>query len=272
MMRRFTPFVLLMLAFGAQKAAAQTCTLSVTTLNFGTYTGAVLNGTATGKVTCAGAWDIPMYTGTGAGATETLRYMTGPNGVELSYKLFTDAARTNNWADTAGNEDTGTGNATVTVYGQITAGQVVPPGTYTDTMSTATTTFPVTVLIAGSCTISATNLAFGTYTGAQINATSTVTTNCTDLLPFNIGLSAGNGSGATVTTRTMTGPGAATLRYSMFRDSGHTLNWGNTVGTDTVSATGTGSAVQFTVYGQLPAAQVTTQGAYTDTIIATVTY
>ena len=70
----------------------------------------------------------------------------------------------------------------------------------------------------------------------------------------------------------MTGPGAATLRYSMFRDSGRTLNWGNTVGTDTLAATGTGNAVQYTVYGQLPAAQVTTQGAYTDTIIATVTY
>lgn len=272
MMRRLVPIVLLMLAFSAQKAAAQTCTLSVTTLNFGTYTGAVLNGTATGKVTCAGTWNIPLYTGTGAGATETVRYMTGPNGVELSYKLFTDAARSNNWGDTAGNEDTGTGNATVTVYGQVSANQIVPPGTYTDTMSTATTSFPVTVVIAGSCTISASNLTFGTYTGALIKATSTITTNCTDLLPFNIGLSAGNGSGATVTTRKMTGPGAATLGYSMFRDSGHTLNWGNTVGTDTLSGTGTGSTVLYTVYGQLPAAQVTTQGAYTDTIIATITY
>jgi spore coat protein U-like protein len=265
--------VLLMLAFAAQKAAAQgTCTLSVTTLNFGTYTGTLLNGTATGKVICAGGWDIPMYTGTGAGATETTRYMTGPNGAELSYRLFTDAARTNNWGDTTGNEDTGTGNANVTVYGQITNGQVVPPGTYTDTMSTATTTFPVTVVITATCTISASNLAFGNYTGVQINATSAVTVNCTNLTPFNIGLSAGNGSGATVTTRKMTGPAAATLNYSMFRDSGRTLNWGNTVGTDTLPETGTGSAVQYTVYGQIPARQLATPGAYTDTIIATATY
>ena len=81
-------------------------------------------------------------------------------------------------------ELTGTGNANITVYGQITAGQVVPPGTYTDTMSTATTTFPVTVVIAATCSISATNLAFGTYSGALINATSTVTTNCTNLCPI----------------------------------------------------------------------------------------
>ena len=70
----------------------------------------------------------------------------------------------------------------------------------------------------------------------------------------------------------MTGPGAATLRYSMFRDSGRTLNWGNTVGTDTLQATGTGSAVQYTVYGQVPTGQFPAPGAYTDTIISTVTY
>ena len=203
MMRRLALMGLILLAFGVQKAAAQTCTLSVTTLNFGTYTGAALDGTATGTVTCAGGWDIPMYTGAGVGATETVRYMTGSNGVELSYKLFTDSARTNNWGDTTGNEDTGTGNANVTVYGLVPNGQVVPPGTYTDTMTTATTHFTVQAVITGSCTISATNLSFGTYTGALINATSAVTANCTDLMPFNIGLSAGNGSGATVTTRKM---------------------------------------------------------------------
>lgn len=272
MMRRLTLMGLLLLALGAQMAAAQTCTLSVTALNFGTYTGAALNGTATGTVTCGGGWDVPMYTGAGAGATETIRYMTGPNNVELSYRLYTDAARTNNWGDTTGNEDSGNGNAVITVYGLVPNGQVVPPGTYTDTMTTATTHFTVTAVITGSCTISATNLSFGSYTGALINATSAVTANCTDLLPFNIGLNAGNGSGATVTTRKMTGPGAATLKYSMFRDSGRTLNWGNTVGTDTLAETGTGSAVQYTVYGQVPAGQVTTQGAYTDTIVATVTY
>jgi spore coat protein U-like protein len=264
--------ILLLLAFGVQKAAAQTCSLTVTTLNFGTYTGTLLNGTATGKVTCAGSWDIPMYTGTGAGATETIRYMTGPNGVELSYKLFTDAARTNNWGDTTGNEDTGTGNTNVTVYGQIAANQAVPPGTYTDTMTTATATFSITAVITAACSISATNLTFGNYTGALINATSTVTVNCTNLAPFNIGLNAGNGSGATVTTRKMTGPASATLGYSLFRDSGHTLNWGNTVGTDTLQETGTGSAVPYIVYGQVPASQFPATGAYTDTIVATVTY
>ncbi|MGB6725553.1 MAG: spore coat protein U domain-containing protein [Terracidiphilus sp.] len=272
MMRRLAPLLLLMLALGAQRAAAQTCSLSITTLNFGTYAGALLNGTATGKVTCTGGWDIPMYTGAGAGATETTRYMTGPNGVELAYKLYTDATRTTNWGDTTGNELTGTGNANITVYGQITAGQAVPPGTYTDTMSTATTTFTVTVVITATCSISTGNLSFGNYAGVILDATSTVTVTCTNLAPFDVGLNAGTATGATVTTRKMTGPAGALLSYLLFRDSGHSLNWGNTVGTDTLHSAGTGTAVQYTVYGQIPAAQFVRAGLYNDTIVATVTY
>lgn len=272
MTRTLALALLLFVAFCAQRAAAQNCTLAVSTLSFGNYAGATLNGTATAKVTCSGSWDIPMYTGNGAGATETIRYMTGPNGVELSYKLFTNATHTTNWGDTTGYEDTGTGNATVTVYGQVTANQTVPPGTYTDTMSTATTTFQVTATIPATCTVAASTLSFGTYTGAVVNGTSVVTVNCTNLAPFNIGLSAGASPGATVTTRKMTGPGGATLSYSLSSNTGHSQNWGNTVGTDTVASTGTGSAVGYTVYGQIPAGQVKTTGAYTDTITATVTY
>ena len=270
MMRRLALIAFFIVACATQWAAAQSCSLTVTTLNFGTYAGTALSGTATAKVTCAGGWNIPMYTGTGVGATETTRYMTGPNGAELGYKLFTDAAHTTNWDNTS--LVSGTGNATVTVYGVVTAGQVVAPGTYTDTMSTATTTFTVTVVITASCTISASTLSFGNYTGALLNATSAISVNCTNLAPFNVGLSVGSGSGATITLRRMTGPSSTTLNYSLFRDSGRTLNWGNTVGTDTLSATGTGSAVQYTVYGRIPAGQFPRPGAYTDTIIATATY
>jgi spore coat protein U-like protein len=275
MMRRFAPIFLLTLLFSASTAAALPCSLSISTLNFGTYTQALLNGTTPGTVTCGSGsdtWDILMYTGAGAGATETTRYMTGPNGVELAYKLFTNAARTTNWGDTAGNEDTGAGTTNVTVYGQIAAGQIVPPGTYTDTMSTATTTFSVTVTIAKACSVSATNLAFGTYTRTQVRATSTISVNCTNLAPYNVGLSAGLATGATVTNRSMTGPASALLKYQLFSNSGYTTNWGNTVGTDTVAGTGNGSTQPLTVFGQIPAGEFTAQGNYTDTIVVTVTY
>ncbi len=40
--------------------------------------------------------------------------------------------------------------------------------------ATASTTFSVTATMMANCTISATNLAFGSYTGALTNATSTI--------------------------------------------------------------------------------------------------
>jgi spore coat protein U-like protein len=272
MMRRIALAILLMFVCCVGPAAAQTCSLSITTLNFGTYAGMALNGTAAGMVTCAGAWDIPFNAGTGAGATETIRKMTSLGGATLNYQLFTSAARTTNWGNTTGNELTGNGDANITVYGQITAGQTVAPGTYTDTISTATTSFTVTVMIQATCTISATALNFGNYSGVLINASSALTINCTNKTVFDIGLNAGTAAGATVTTRQMTGPGGVKLNYSITQDSKGQINWGNTIGTDIVQKTGTGIGVQYPVYGQLPQGQLVTPGLYTDTITATVTY
>ncbi len=253
-------------------AEAQTCTLSVTSLSFGTYSGTLLNGSAAGKVTCAGAWNIPLNAGTGAGATETIRKMTGPGGATLSYEVFQDAARSINWGNTASDEVTGTGNANVTFYGQIPAGQVVAPGTYTDTLSTATTSFQVTAVIQATCTIVANPLAFGNYSGLVLNSTTTIFVTCSKATAYNLGLNAGTSTDATVTNRNMTGPASALLNYKLFSNSGLTINWGNTVGTDTVPGTGNGAAQSLTVYGQIPAGQLVRPGTYTDTITATLTY
>ncbi|MGC1422516.1 MAG: spore coat protein U domain-containing protein [Terracidiphilus sp.] len=255
----------------AHNATAQTCSLTVSTLNFGTYTGTLLNGTATGRVTCAGGWNIPMDAGTGAGATVTNRKMTGPFGATLNYALFRDSARTQNWGNTTDTELTGTGNTNVTVYGQISATQHVISGTYTDTIHTATTSFTVTVTIVAACTISASALSFGVYAGVTTNATSTMIVNCTTNAPYYVGLNAGTATGATVTTRKMTS-GAHTLNYSLYSNSAHTTNWGNTVGTDTVAGSGTGANQSLTVYGQIPGAQTLFPGSYSDSITATITY
>ena len=94
---------------------------------------------------------------------------------------------------------------------------------------------------------------------------------CTNTTPYTVGLDAGTFTGATVTTRRMTGPAAAPLSYSLFSDAGRTTNWGNTAGS-WVSGTGNGSSQTLNVYGRIPAAQYATPGAYTDTITVTVTY
>jgi spore coat protein U-like protein len=138
--------------------------------------------------------------------------------------------------------------------------------------ATVTTTFGVTATVQATCLVSATPLAFGTYTGAVANSTSAVSVTCTNTTPYNLGLSAGLATGATVTTRQMTGPASAVLGYSLFSDAARTVNWGQTVGTDTVTGTGNGSAQAITVYGQATAGQFVAPGAYTDTITATVTY
>ena len=131
--------------------------------------------------------------------------------------------------------------------------------------------FQVTSTVAPSCTISATNLAFGNYTLAQLDAASTITLTCTNGTTAKIGLSAGAASGATTALRKMTN-GSNTLNYQLFQDSGRTTNWGNTVGTDTVNTTGTGAAQPLTVFGRIPASQTSPTGSYSDTVVATVTF
>lgn len=142
--------------------------------------------------------------------------------------------------------------------------------------ATTTTTTPMVVqmTITASCTInSASTLNFGSsgVIAANVDQTSTIQVQCTNTTPYNIGLDAGTGSGATVAARKMAN-GAATVTYSLYSDSGRTTVWGNTIGTNTVSATGSGASQSYTVYGRVPAQSTPAPAAYTDTVTVTVTY
>jgi spore coat protein U-like protein len=255
-------------------------------MSFGNYTGTALPGVTQVTVNCLvlTGYNVGLNAGTGTGATVTTRKMTGPGGATLSYKMFQNSARTTNWGNTPGIDTvSGIGSSfpqPISVYGQITAGQSIAPGTYTDTIiattnglfTTATATFTVTAVVPTFCTISASALNFGNYSGSLIDASSAVTVNCTNLTLFNIGLSAGTATGATVTTRRMTSPALGTLNYTLFRDGARTQNWGNTVGVDTLISQANGTAQQYGVFGRLPAGQSATVATYTDTITATITY
>ncbi len=276
MMRRIAVAGIIVLALSACRAAAQNpnCNLTITSpLNFGTYTGTQIRSTTPYVVYCpGGSWDIPMGPGMGAGATETVRYLTGPNGAELAYEIYRNSAYSEDWGNTAGTEETGTGNYDGTIYAQLNSGQTGPPGTYTDTVDTATTSyFTLTVSVSPACSISANPLAFGNYSSVVLDSTTTLSVTCTDTTPYNVGLNAGTATGATVTSRMMTGPGAATLNYALYSNSGYSTNWGNSTGS-WVAGTGTGSAQTLTVYGQIPGGQYPTAGVYKDTVIATVNY
>ena len=139
---------------------------------------------------------------------------------------------------------------------------------------TATADFLVTANVNSSCTISASDLAFGAYdpVGGDVDGQSQVSLVCTNSSNWNVGLNAGTFAGATVTTRKMTGPGVYSLNYGLYTDAARTTNWGNTVGTDTVAGTGTGGTQIVTVYGRIPGLQNVGAGGYQDTIRATVTF
>jgi spore coat protein U-like protein len=141
--------------------------------------------------------------------------------------------------------------------------------------ATTGTTFTVQVTIVASCVInSASTLNFGGSQGAltaDVDQTSTISVQCTNTTPYNIGLDAGTGAGATVATRKLTN-GGNTINYSLYRDVGRAQVWGTTIGTDTVSATGNGSAQSHTVYGRVPAQTTPAPATYTDTVTVTVTY
>ena len=143
------------------------------------------------------------------------------------------------------------------------------------TAQTATTQFGVSLTIEAECTITATDMAFGSQAivGAAASATSAVTVLCTEGVDYSIGLNAGLGAGATVSARQLTGPGGELVTYSLFQDAAFSVVWGNTPDVDTVdAAAATGTPQVITIYGQVPGGQSAPAGTYTDTITATITY
>lgn len=142
--------------------------------------------------------------------------------------------------------------------------------------------FNVTATVNAACSVSATDVAFGTVNPLSTTAstaTGTVVATCTNGTPYTIDLSAGAG---TFAQRTMSN-GTSTLNYNLYSDNTYTSVLGDGTGStvlisasapDTGTAgTGSGSAQTYTVYGKLPLPQSTaTTGNYTDTINVTLNY
>jgi len=136
------------------------------------------------------------------------------------------------------------------------------------------TTFNVTTSVGEACSVTASDMGFGAYdplSATNTDATTTLGVTCTLTTTYDVGLDAGTGTGATTTVRVMEF-GANTLNYAMYQETGRTTIWGENVGVDTVSGTGTGSSQALTIYGRIPALQSVTPGAYADLITVTVTF
>lgn len=189
----------------------------------------------------------------------------------------------------------GTGSALLTVYGRVAANQFsAGPGSYIWTMTTAPaieyayntgTSCPTgslqatsggstwTATVLSNCNVSATDISFGAngLLLSTITAMGQVNVTCTNGTPYNVGLNAGTGTGATVAARKMTLNGSA-ITYSIYQDAAYSTIWGNTINTDTASGTGIGSSQFITMYGRVPAQTTPAPGMYSDTIIVTLTY
>lgn len=142
------------------------------------------------------------------------------------------------------------------IAGLIFAGWVVGAAA-----QTATANFQVTANVAASCSVTATNLAFGAYdpfAAGALDGSSTVTITCTNLHPYTYSV-------PTPTARSMAGPGGATLNYGLY-NTGYVTGFGG-------SSAGTGAAQAFTVAGRIPAGQTSAVvGAYSDSVTVTVAY
>jgi spore coat protein U-like protein len=140
--------------------------------------------------------------------------------------------------------------------------------------ASTTTTFAVQATVTATCTInSASTLNFGSVgvLASNVDQSSTIQVTCTNTTPYNIGLDAGTGSGATVAVRKLSS-GGATINYSLYTSNAYSTVWGTTVGTDTQAGTGNGSAQSYTVFGRIPPQTSPAPGSYADTITVTVTY
>ena len=165
-------------------------------------------------------------------------------------------------------------SAIVIALGLLGATVVSPADAATYSNGSAGSNFDVTMKIVANCTIGANALDFGQTRGVLTtvtNANTTINVTCTNSTPYNLGLNAGTGTGSSGTTRTMSGTGAntGTVQFNLFQTAGATL-WGDNQGSNTVGATGTGSTVVHTVYGQVPVQATPAPDTYKSTITATV--
>lgn len=146
-------------------------------------------------------------------------------------------------------------------------------------------TFPVSANVVANCTVSATNLSFGSYdpvttnaaTGSDAYANASLTVACTrNAANVWIGLDAGsNGASAVGTTRAMSAGSGNFLNYELYTANPNPAPgaaWGNTALTGKSYIPTSSAPAALTVYGREPKGQDAAVGSYTDTITATINY
>ena len=139
-----------------------------------------------------------------------------------------------------------------------------------------------------SCSVATTGVSFGSYDISLTtpnDSTGNLTVTCTYVPPgaataINFQASLSSGVSGSYTPRQMAS-GLTRLNYNLFSDAARSSIWGNGLGGTSLATgelrvgpgvgNGTRSA-QLPLYGRVPAQQAVPMGAYSDTIIVTLTF
>ncbi len=134
---------------------------------------------------------------------------------------------------------------------------------------TASSAMNVTATVVNNCTVSATDLVFGNYTGiVDVSSSFVVDVTCTDATGLNLADNDGlNPDVGTLRRRMILGGAADLLTYELYADAGLTNERPITTNTGTNSA-----SFPMTLYGLLRAGQGVGTGAYSDVLLWTVTW
>jgi spore coat protein U-like protein len=279
------------------------------TANVATEATATVSVTCTGLLTLPVTVGVCIDFGPGsAGATSaTDRYMVNGSNI-LRYGLYTAGGVTpwgsSTWpaggaAPVGFNLNPPIGGSvtrTETLVGRVHAGQpTAAPLAYNSVLSgvdarirygllsfllgcdlltvTQTISFSVAANVPPTCRVTASTLDFGStgVLSSARDASSTLTPTCTNGTSYHIGLNGGLSGASDPTLRRMVKGGESVI-YGLYRDPGRGQAFGSTQGVDTVAGTGTGLAQALSVYGRVPAQATPSPGAYSDTVVATITY
>lgn len=143
----------------------------------------------------------------------------------------------------------------------------------------ASGSFQVNATVASACTVSGAPLNFGSsidplLSAVPIDASTTLTVQCTNTTPYSVALDAGlhAGGGSIFGSRAMSN-GAQLIGYQLYLDAGRASVWGDgTGGSLPVGGTGTGSSQSLSIYGRLPSLTGAIPASYSDTVTITISY
>lgn len=143
----------------------------------------------------------------------------------------------------------------------------------------ATSNMNVTATVASSCSITAGAMAFGTYdavAGTQIDGSATLSVACSKgavtTITLGQGGNAASGSTDLAPQRRMKDASNNTLGYTLYTDPTRQTAWGNTSAVGVAYTSTSAAATNLTVYGRITASQDVPAGAYSDVVVATISF